>query len=118
MERSAYHYRIQKSIQFKDSLSMVVDGAEMSRYGLPYFCQADKSTSEGWKIPTRMYGAMVHGEFAAAYLYPAHLPGGTNVMVEVIHRTLTKLIEGSEEDGIVRRKLPPTLYLQLDNTSK
>ena len=81
---------------------MVVDGAEMSRYGLPYFCQNDKSTQDGWKIPTKMYGAIVHGEFAAAYCFPAHLPGGTNVMVEVIHRTLTKLIEGSDEDGIVR----------------
>ena len=97
---------------------MVVDGAEMSRYGLPYFCQSDKSTMEGWKIPTRLYGAIVHGEFAAAYMFPAHLPGGSNVTVEIIHRTLTKLIDGSPEDGIERRKLPPTLYLQLDNTSK
>jgi hypothetical protein len=48
MERSAYHYRIQKSITFKDSLSIVIDGSEMSRYGLPYFCQSDKSTTEGF----------------------------------------------------------------------
>jgi hypothetical protein len=47
MERSAYHFRIQKSITFKDSLSMVIDGSDMSRYGLPYFCQSDKSTTEG-----------------------------------------------------------------------
>jgi hypothetical protein len=47
LERSAYHYRIQKSIHFKDSLSIVVDGSDMSRYGLPYFCQADKLTTEG-----------------------------------------------------------------------
>jgi hypothetical protein len=47
LERSAYHYRIQKSIHFKESLSIVIDGSEMSRYGLPYFCQADKSTTEG-----------------------------------------------------------------------
>jgi azurin len=47
MERSAYHYRIQKSITFKDSLSVVIDGSEMSRYGLPYFCVSDKSTTDG-----------------------------------------------------------------------
>jgi hypothetical protein len=46
VERSAYHYRIQKSIHFKDTLSIVIDGSEMSRYGLPYFCQADKLTTE------------------------------------------------------------------------
>jgi hypothetical protein len=72
----------------------------------------------GWKIPTRLYGAIVHGEFAAAYMFPAHLPGGSNVTVEILHRTLTKLIEGDVEHGIEKRKLPPTLYLQLDNTAK
>jgi hypothetical protein len=72
----------------------------------------------GWKIPTRLYGAIVHGEFAAAYMFPAHLPGGSNVTVEILHRTLTKLIEGDEDEGIEKRKLPPTLYLQLDNTAK
>lgn len=66
----------------------------------------------------RLYGAIVHGEFAGAYLYPQNLPGGTNVTVEVIHRTLTKLIQGDEAAGIEKRKLPPTLYLQLDNTAK
>jgi hypothetical protein len=75
MERSCYHYRIQKSITFKDSLSMVVDGADMARYGLPYFCINDKSTAEGWKIPARLYGAIVHGEFASAYVFPAHYTG-------------------------------------------
>ena len=46
-DRSCYHYRIERAITFKDCLSLVVDGAEMSRYGLPYFCQSDKLTSEG-----------------------------------------------------------------------
>jgi hypothetical protein len=73
---------------------------------------------KGWKIPTRLYGAIVHGEFAASYIFPAHLPGGSNVTVEILHRTLTKLIEGDAEEGIEKRKLPPTLYLQLDNTAK
>jgi hypothetical protein len=51
-------------------------------------------------------------------MFPAHLPGGSNVTVEILHRTLTKLIEGDAEEGIEKRKLPPTLYLQLDNTAK
>ena len=54
--------------------------------------QADKTTVEGWKIPTRLYGAIVHGEFCAAYVFPAHMPGGTNVTIEVLHRTLTKVV--------------------------
>lgn len=86
MDRSAYHYRIERSIRYKHSLSLVVDGAEMSRYGLPSFCQTDKETTRGWKFPTRMYGAIWPGEFASAFLFSAHLTGGSNVTIEVIHR--------------------------------
>ena len=66
----------------------------------------------------RLYSALVHGEFSAAYVYPAHLPGGTNVTVECIHRTLTKYMEGDERNGIPKKKLPRIFYLQLDNTPK
>jgi hypothetical protein len=47
LDRAAYHYRIERSIHFKQSLSMVVDGADMSRYSVPYFCIADKESAEG-----------------------------------------------------------------------
>lgn len=47
LDRSGYMYRIERTLQFKESLSLIVDGAEMSRYSLPYFCVADKETSEG-----------------------------------------------------------------------
>lgn len=105
MDRSCYHYRIERSIQFKNSLSMVVDGADMSRYSLPYFCVTDKESAEGWKIPTWLYGALVHGEFAAAYVYPAWLSGGTNVTIEVIDRALSSYIDGSKQNGIPRKRL-------------
>lgn len=93
---------------------MVVDGSEMSRYGLPYFCQSDKTSCEGaynigcsstklnfvsfwddpnigisclgWKLATRLYGGIIHGRFAGAFMYPAHLSGGSNVTCEVIYR--------------------------------
>lgn len=152
---------------------MVVDGSEMSRYGLPYFCQSDKSSSEGvmremnfllwvhprswnfqiqhsfiaaasgWKIATRLYGGIIHGHFAGAFMYPAHLTGGSNVTCEVIyrwakwaqcltvctpseyvfilkfgHRMLTTFILGDQSAGIPPSRLPPVLYLQLDNTAK
>jgi hypothetical protein len=47
IDRAAYHYRIERSIHFKQSLSMVVDGADMSRYAMPYFCVSDKQSAEG-----------------------------------------------------------------------
>ena len=151
MDRSAYHYRIERAINFQDCLSLVVDGADMSRYGLPYFCQTDKATTEGeksqnrkqtykqiknsqpsspntstnlspvilgWKVPTRLYGAILHGQFASAYTFPAHLPGGSNVTIEVIHRTLSAYVRGDVQNGISPKRLPLVLYLQLDNTAK
>lgn len=67
---------------------------------------------------TELWFTENYGEFSAAYVYPAHLPGGTNVTIEVIHRTLTKYMEGDEVNGIPKQKLPRVFYLQLDNTAK
>ena len=85
-DRACYHYRIAKSIHMKDSWSMIVDGSDNSRYGLPYMHVVDKETAEGFKMQTRLYGVIVHGVCAAAYTFPAHLKGGSNVTIECIHR--------------------------------
>ena len=60
----------------------------------------------------------MHGHFASAYLFPDYQVGGSNVTIEVIHRALTSFIQGDPETGRPPKKLPPTLYLQLDNTVK
>ena len=60
----------------------------------------------------------MHGEFAACYLYPDYMQGGSNVTIEVIHRTLMAYIRGDPANGRPPKKLPPNLYLQLDNTVK
>jgi hypothetical protein len=65
-----------------------------------------------------MYGAIMHGEFSGAFLYPDYMEGGSNVVIEVIHRMLTSYIRGDPSTGRPPKKLPPSLYLQLDNTVK
>ena len=70
------------------------------------------------KSQTKLYGAIVHGHFAAAFVYPAYQVGGSNVTIEVIHRTLLAYINGDRSLGRQPQKLPPTFYLQLDNTVK
>jgi hypothetical protein len=60
----------------------------------------------------------VHGEFSAAYVYPDYQEGGSNVTIEVIDRTLKAYINGDATTGRLPKKLPPTMYLQLDNTVK
>ena len=67
---------------------------------------------------TKLYGAILHGHFSGAFLYPDYQLGGSIVTIEVIHRMLSAYIKG--DPAVVRppQKLPPTLYLQLDNTVK
>ena len=38
-------------------------------------------------LQTRLYAALVHGEFTNAYLFLGNMPSGTNAVVEVIHRS-------------------------------
>jgi hypothetical protein len=47
IDRACYHFRIERALRYGDALSMVVDGADMSRYSLPYFCVTDKQSAEG-----------------------------------------------------------------------
>jgi len=88
-------------------------------------------------LQTRLYAALVHGEFANAYLFSGNMPSGTNAVVEVIHRSFLTLwcftnrlpllnthcfiatpcrtlLAYIDKNG----KLPGTWFLQLDNTCK
>ena len=38
-------------------------------------------------LQTRLYAALVLGEFTNAYLFSGNIPSGTNAVVEVIHRS-------------------------------
>jgi hypothetical protein len=51
-------------------------------------------------------------------MYPAYQVGGSNVTIEVIHRTILAFVNGDKDTGRQPQKLPPTFYLQLDNTVK
>ena len=41
-----YHFQ---AAAFTDAMSTVIDGADQAQYGLPYFAQDDKSTTNGLK---------------------------------------------------------------------
>ena len=44
-----YHFRSAHAAASSDAMSMVIDGADQAQYGLPYFAQDDKSTTNGLK---------------------------------------------------------------------
>ena len=118
-ERGMYHFR--SAAASSDAMSTVIDGADQAQYGLPYFAQDKKSTTNGLKykvwtincsvpgylckdaiclhcvpvfdlqLQTRLCAALVHGEFANTYLFSGNMPSGTNAVVEVIHRSFVTL---------------------------
>jgi len=48
-ERGLYHFRSARAAASSDAMSTVIDGADQAQYGLPYFAQDDKSTTNGLK---------------------------------------------------------------------
>ena len=44
-----YHFRSAHAAASTDAMSTVIDGADQAQYGLPYFAQDDKSTTNGLK---------------------------------------------------------------------
>ena len=112
-ERHGYEERIISAKHYpSQSMSIVIDGADNQAYGFPYFPEKTKMTEEGHKVKSKLYGVIVHGVWQSIYTYGNHLVGGSNVTVEVLHRTLHRF------NVTEKRLLPPVLHIQLDNTSK
>ena len=44
-----HHFRSAHAAASSDAMSTVIDGADQAQYGLPYFAQDDKSTTNGLK---------------------------------------------------------------------
>ena len=92
---------------------MTIDGSDNSSYGFPYFANKDHHSSKGFKVRSKLYASILHGHFGAVFTYAANLVGGSNVTIEIIHKTLQLFL--NDKPG---NKLPPTLWIQLDNTAK
>ena len=111
-ERNAYYNRKKLGIDKGSTyMSMIVDGADQGEYALPYEHIKNKGSETCEKIKMKLMGVLVHGVRAFAYTVVPTCRQGVNVSIEAIHRTLVKLVRSGH-------KLPPKLYLQLDNTSK
>ena len=111
-ERQSYYARTHHAKTHKDeSLSVILDGADQSAYGVPHFAMKSKTIEAAHKVALKIMGAIVHGRDNYAYTYLPNIKHGSNITIEVLHRIL---LDQVNKYG----KLPPVLYLQLDNTSK
>jgi hypothetical protein len=122
-------------------MSVTIDGSDNSSYGFPYFHQKTHGSSRGHKLRldeesiyffsiywtaklysgscslwygilrSKLYAGIMHGQFMSVFTYSSNLEGGSNVQIEVLHR----MLEQYKAEG---KKLPPTLWVQMDNTCK
>jgi hypothetical protein len=56
-----YHFRSARAAASSDAMSTVIDGADQAQYGLPYFAQDDKSTTNGLKYKVWTINCSVPG---------------------------------------------------------
>jgi hypothetical protein len=111
-ERSTYYLRRTQAVQYhNDYLSIIIDGADQSAYGLPHFCEKDKLSSNMLKMPVYLMGALVHGYRAYGFTYLKNIKHGSNIVLECLHHILCDVLA-------TRKHIPPIIFLQLDNTSK
>jgi hypothetical protein len=112
-ERGYYARRIQdaKSMPLL-FLSINIDAADQAAYGYPYFRRQSKQQSATTKFKSHLMAAIVHGRGTYAWTFCDNIEHGNNLTIECLHQIF--------EDQAMKNggKLPPKLYLQMDNTAK
>jgi hypothetical protein len=109
--RHYYSNRLRATLAPETCMSVIIDGADQSKYKVPYHHIRSHGTDEAGRQPLHAYGAISHGRKAYSYLLPGHVRQGHDVTIEVLWRVIC---DTYTEEG----KLPPVLFLQLDNTTK
>ncbi len=112
MERREYKKKRDKAkLQPDQYLSIIVDGADQSAFGLPHFMIKTKDDG-GHSLKVRLIGLLEHNQRNKLRLFTLteEYPTGANHVVEAIHRFLTERIN--------RSVLPRTFYIQVDNCTK
>lgn len=110
-EKEAYYATRERAINFPQTqVSLIVDGADQSKFHLPHFAINDHASC-GRKLPVTIMGGLDHGRRAFVYPSCTNLRQGSNVTIEVIFRMLMHRLEFQPS--------PIThLSVQLDNTVK
>ena len=108
-QREKYYKHRRKAIQNpKKYLSIIIDGMDQKKTNCPNL--GGQTTKDEAPLKTRIIGVKVHGIRNYAYIADETVPGGGNLILEVLRLTLNDLQN--------REELPsedPVLYLQIDN---
>ena len=111
-ERGGYYKRRTTSVQTPDDyMSLIIDGADWYNYALPYWATKTHESSKLFRAPIYLIGVINHGRGTKCFIVPGYFKQGTNVVLDVLIRTLTAMKARGEN-------IPRKLFLQLDNTAK
>jgi hypothetical protein len=93
-------------------MSMIIDGADQSKYDLPFWCESSHASDETKRLKMHLYGVLVHGRRSYVFVSPDHEEQGQNSTIQCIWEVI---VDQYFANG---KKLPNVLFLQLDNTTK
>ena len=103
-QRLCYYAKRYQAKTNKDCMSIIIDGSDMQNYGIPYFYDITKESSTGFKIPYKLYGAIVHGLKTYAFVINKHWGGDCNIIIQILHEIIHRTNP---------RDMKKTLYLQV-----
>jgi hypothetical protein len=106
-----YHHRLLARQEPHLYASITIDAADQSQFHLPHFAEGDKEEAGAYKVKTHVVGALMHGHPPLCFISGNACKQGNNVTIQALYECLLKLEE--RPGGI-----PPTVFVQLDNTSK
>jgi hypothetical protein len=112
-ERLSYRLRQREGIWTDECLSLIIDGADQSKHGIPHSCGKSHASDAAWKLKLHLMGVIAHGIGAYVFTCPANFAQGHNVTIQALFDVLEQI---KTAKGWIH--FPPTLYLQLDNTTK
>ena len=114
--REIYYDHRDQAFAYPDKLlCCIADIMDQAKTTIPHFKRANKSMSSKWWLRQCLMGVKVHGHRMDHYIAHSRVGtgGGSNFTIECILRTLRKLEAENYKGG----KLPPKLYLHMDNCS-
>ena len=88
-------------------MSVIIDGMDQKKTCLPHWPEEATTVSSLEKVKTHVVGARMHGIGNNAFIDCNQYPHDSNLTITVLLQSL-----------LMMEKLPPVLYLQLDNTSR
>ena len=111
LERNLYYQKRDHARNYPDEcMSLICDGMQQHTTQLPCFRYGSKKLWASTKLQAHVVGVLDHGSQPQVYIHDPTVGGGPNLIMQCVWNAMQHTLK-------TRGKLPPLLYLQLDNTS-